>query len=175
MPLAQGCDHKAQIAQTQPLAPPIEDKQPEKPATVSKADLPPPEVGGAKPDTGKDTTPPPEPPKKPVHQPKKPATPALPTQEAANAAPTPTPSVSAVGQLSSGASGDVRSETQELINTTEKGVNGISRPLNDSETKTAAQIHVFLKQAREALTSGDVDGASTLAKKAKVLLTELSQ
>jgi len=174
LPFVQGCDHKAQIAQTQPLAPPIEDKQPEKPATVSKADLPPPEVGGAKPDA-KDTTPPPEPPKKPVHHPKKPATPASPTQEAANTPPTPTPSVSAVGQLSSGASGDVRSETQELINTTEKGVNGITRPLSDSETKTAAQIHEFLKQAREALTTGDVDGASTLAKKAKVLLAELSQ
>ena len=172
MPLVQGCDHKAQIAQTQPLAPPIEDKEPEKPATVSKADLPPPEVGGAKPDV-KDTTPPPEPPKKPVHHPKKPA-PASPTQEAANTPPAPTLSVPAVGTLTSGASGDSRSETEELINSTEKGVNGITRSLNDSETKTAAQIHVFLKQAREALTTGDVDGASTLAKKARVLLTELN-
>jgi hypothetical protein len=174
-PLVQGCDHKAQTTQTQTLAPPIVDTQPEKPATVSKADLPPPVIGGAKPDA-KDTTPPPEPPKKPVHHPKKPApAPAVPTQEAANTPPAPALSVPAVGTLSSGASGDVRSETQELINTTEKGVNGISRPLNDSETKTAAQIHVFLKQAREALTTGDVDGASTLAKKAKVLLTELNQ
>jgi outer membrane biosynthesis protein TonB len=179
MPLVQGCDHKAQPVQAQALAPPIVDTQPEKPATVSKADLPPPVIGGAKPDTGKDTTPPPEPPKKPAHHPKKPATPtpAVPTQEAANSAPTPAPapSVSAIGQLSGGASGDSRSETEELINSTEKGVNGISRSLNDSETKTAAQIHVFLKQAREALNTGDVDGASTLAKKAKVLLAELNQ
>ena len=33
--------------------------------------------------------------------------------------------------------------------------------------KTAAQIREFLKQARQALTSGDVDGAHTLAVKAK--------
>jgi hypothetical protein len=62
-----------------------------------------------------------------------------------------------------------------MINATEKGVNGITRSLNDSETKTAAQIHEFLKQAREALATGDVDGALTLAKKAKVLLAELNQ
>ena len=37
------------------------------------------------------------------------------------------------------------------------------------------QIKEFLKQARTALASGDVDGANTLAKKAKALLGELSQ
>ena len=44
-----------------------------------------------------------------------------------------------------------------------------------SSFKTALQIHDFLKQAKEALLSGDVDGANTLARKAKVLLTELTQ
>jgi hypothetical protein len=83
--------------------------------------------------------------------------------------------VSAIGELSGGASGDQRSQTEEVINSTEKGVNGITRSLSDSEAKTAAQIHEFLKQAREALASGDVDGALTLAKKAKVLLNELNQ
>jgi hypothetical protein len=83
--------------------------------------------------------------------------------------------VSAIGELSGGASGDQRTQTQEMINSTEKGVNGITRSLSDPESKTAAQIHEFLKQAREALASGDVDGALTLAKKAKVLLNELNQ
>ena len=32
----------------------------------------------------------------------------------------------------------------------------------------------FLKQAKEALITGDEDGANTLAAKAKVLLSELS-
>jgi hypothetical protein len=54
-------------------------------------------------------------------------------------------------------------------------LNSIGRKLNDPETKTAAQIREYLKQARGALVSGDVDGARTLAAKAKVLLGELSQ
>ena len=59
------------------------------------------------------------------------------------------------------------------IESTEKSLNGITRKLNDQEQKTAAQIREFLKQAREALTAGDVDGARNLAIKAKVLLDEL--
>jgi outer membrane biosynthesis protein TonB len=179
-PLLAGCDHKAQTAQTQPLAPPIVDAPPPKPAPVSPADLPPPVIGEPKPATTDKTpsTKPAETPKKPVHHPKKPAaTPpaetSAPAQEAANVPPS--PGVSAVGTLSTGSSGDLRTETQDTIAATEKGVNAITRTLSDSEAKTAAQIHEFLKQARDALTSGDVDGAHTLAIKAKVLLTELNQ
>jgi hypothetical protein len=172
LPLLQGCDKKQKPVQTQALAPPIVDQPPPKPATVKPTDLPPPVVGDTQPtqppaDTTAQTQ---EPPKKPVHHPKKPAP--APTQDTASAAPA--PSVSAIGQLSSGASGGVRTETEEEINNTEKGVNAITRPLSDAETKTAAHIHEFLKQAREALATGDVDGAQTLVKKAKVLLTELN-
>jgi hypothetical protein len=176
MPLVQGCDQKAQKAQTQTLAPPIVDAPPTKPATVSTADLPPPVVGdpAAKPATDDTTAKPADPPKKPVHHTKKPTTPASQETASATSPATPEPSVSAIGQLSGGASGDQRSETEETINATEKGVNGITRTLTDAEAKTAAQIHEFLKQAREALASGDVDGAKTLAVKAKVLLDELN-
>jgi hypothetical protein len=177
MPLAQGCDQKKPKAQTQTqtLAPPIIDIPPTQPSTVSKADLPPPVIGDTepKPAANDAANKPPEPAKKPVHHPKKPAPAASGTQEAANA--NPAPAVSAIGQLSGGASGDLRTTTEETINSTEKGVNGITRTLNDTEVKTAAQIHEFLKEAREALTTGDVDGAHTLANKAKVLLTELNQ
>ena len=178
LPLLQGCDKKTQQAQTQTLAPPIVDAPPPKPATVSAADLPPPVVGNtqpAPPATTDNAAKPAEPPKKPAHHPKKtpPAT-TQPTQEASNSSAT-TSSVSAIGELSGGASGDLRSQTEGTITATEKGVNGITRSLNDSETKTVAQIHEFLKQAREALSNGDVDGAQTLAKKAKVLLAELNQ
>jgi hypothetical protein len=162
LPLMQGCTHKTQQqAQTQTLAPPIVDTPPPKPATVSPADLPPPVVTPPPPatpatDTTANTTPPP---KKPVHHPKKttPATttPGQPAQETASAAPA--PSVSAIGELSSGASGDQRTRTEEIIASTEKGVNGITR------------------QAREALNTGDVDGAEKLVTKAKVLLAELNQ
>jgi hypothetical protein len=175
LPVMQGCDQKAKATQSQTLAPPIVDAPPSKPATVSTADLPPPVVGTPQPAAPPATdasAKPATPPKKPSHKKTTPAAPAQPTQEAANNAAS--PSVSAIGELSGGASGDQRSQTEEMIRATEKGVNSITRRLSDSETKTAAQIHEFLKQAREALTSGDVDGAATLAKKAKVLLAELN-
>jgi hypothetical protein len=91
-------------------------------------------------------------------------------QQAANEA----PEVSAIGQLSSGDPSDLRRQTADSITATERGLNGINRSLSDSEQKTAAQIREFLKQAREALATGDVDGAHTLAAKAKVLLSELA-
>jgi hypothetical protein len=83
--------------------------------------------------------------------------------------------VSAVGQLSSGDSSDLQQETVNSLNLTERELNGLSRQLSEAEQKTAVQIREFLKQARTALTSGDVDGAHTLAAKAKVLLAELNQ
>jgi hypothetical protein len=103
--------------------------------------------------------------------------PAKPVQQAANtpSEPAETPGVSAIGQLSSGVPSDLRLETSDLIAITERGLNGLGRRLSGQELKTAAQIREYLKQAREALISGDVDGAHTLAAKAKVLLSELSQ
>ena len=129
-------------------------------------DLPPPEVASTVNNpTPVVTLPPPTPKKAPKH--KKPVN--TNTQQAANeSAP-----VSAIGQLSSGDPADTRQQTDALILATERQLNGINRQLSDQDAKTAAQIREFLKQAREALTSGDIDGAHTLAIKAKVLLEEL--
>ena len=99
----------------------------------------------------------------------KPAPPPAETQQAAAAE----PAVSAIGQLSSGDPADARRRTESSLSDTEKGLNGLNRQLNDQEKKTADHIREFIKQARSALASGDVDGASTLAAKAKVLLAEL--
>ncbi len=173
--LVAGCDHKDKAQPPQALAPPIVDAPPPKPATVAKEDLPPPVVGDPTPPKPVDTKPV-EPPKKPVRKPKKPAPAATTPPETAAVTPPPvTPSVSAAGELSGGGSADLRSETEDSINSTEKGVNAVTRPLSDSELKTVGQIRDFLKQAREALGTGDVDGAQTLVKKAKVLLAELNQ
>jgi len=169
--LLMGCSHKADTTQTQALAPPIEDKPLSTPSTVPAKDLPPPVVGDTKPVEQAAVTPaptPPAPPEKHAKHPKKP----VPAPETASAAPP--PSVSAIGQLSSGASGDVRAQIAESINKTEKNLSAITRSMSDQEQKTAAQIREFLKQAKEALTGGDVDGAHTLADKAKVLLAELN-
>ncbi len=82
--------------------------------------------------------------------------------------------VSAIGQLSSGDPGGARYQTESSINEIERGLNGINRQLSEQEQTTAAHIREFIKQAREALKAGDVDGASTLTQKAKVLLQELT-
>jgi hypothetical protein len=63
----------------------------------------------------------------------------------------------------------------DSLNGTERDLNGISRQMSDAEQKTAIQIRAYIKQARTALTTGDVDGAETLAAKAKVLLSELNR
>jgi hypothetical protein len=91
------------------------------------------------------------------------------------APPAETPALSAIGQLSTGEPSDLRNSVLEVIASTEHGLANIGRALNDQEQKTAAQIREFLKQSKEALAADDVVGARTLAQKAKVLLSELSQ
>jgi hypothetical protein len=175
--LLAGCTHNAthNAAQTQTLAPPIVDTPPPPPSTAPK-DLPPPVISvpaEPAPDTSAkaNTTPPPAP-KPPVkHRKQAPPQPAQPTQQASSDS----SGVSAIGNLSSGAPSDLRQQTSESIAATERGLNAITRPLSSQEQKTAAQIREFLKQARAALSTSDVDGANTLATKAKVLLTELTQ
>lgn len=90
-------------------------------------------------------------------------------------APPANPAVSAIGQLSSGDPANSRQQTEESIADIERRLDGINRTLSDSEQKTADHIREFLKQARSALASGDMEGAHTLAAKAQVLLAELTR
>jgi outer membrane biosynthesis protein TonB len=175
--LLSGCTHKNNQAQIQQpaLAPPIVDNPP--PSPPRPTDLPPPVLTTPKPaqpaTTATTTTLPPPP--KPKHKkpvPKPAEQPAASTQQASNGA---APSESAIGQLSTGDPADVKTETQDSIDATEKGLKEIGRKLGEQEQKTADQIEEFLKEARKALTTGDVDAAQTLAAKAKVLLGELTQ
>lgn len=163
--LLTGCIHKTQIAQNQPLAPPIEDTPPPKPEPAP-TNLPPPVVTVPEQTPPPQTAPPPEPVKKPARHKKPPNTN---TQVASNG----TPAVPALGNLSTNDPPNMRQTTDSMIEQTEKTLNGIARKLNDQEQKTAAQIREFLKQAREALTAGDVDGAHNFATRAKLLLDEL--
>jgi hypothetical protein len=180
--LLSSCVHKKDVVLNQPpLAPPIEDTPLPKPDNAP-ANLPPPVI--SLPDKNANTTPPPAPkPETPAPAPKHkksknpptqaPSSPAQTTEQASNAG----PEVPAIGpgSLSSGAPADMKEQTQAMIADTERGLNGINRKLNDTEAKTYAQIREFLKQAKSALSTNDVDGAHGLAVKAKVLLGELSQ
>ena len=164
------CVHKHDQAKNHPLAPPIFDK-PANPPTTTPTELP---ASAATVPPAPTTQIPPlsQPEPKPVHKVRHPKAEPKPPEQAANAAPV---EVSAIGQLSPGGSSDLRQQTVESIASTEHGLQDINRQLNDQEQKTVAQVREFLKQARVALTSGDVDGAHTLAVKAKVLFGEISQ
>jgi hypothetical protein len=96
-------------------------------------------------------------------------------QQTANAAPEPDEDtgVSAIGTLSSGEPVDTHKETEDSLNASERGLQSLGRKLNSQDQKTAEQIREYIKQGREALLSGDVVGAHTLAAKAKILLNEL--
>ena len=173
--LLTGCFHKAEQAQNQPLAPPVVDTPPPAPAPTPK-DLPPPVVTVPPSQPAAETTTPPKPQEKPAKRPvhntrleSKPETKT--TEQASNKA----PEVPAIGQLSPGDPSDLRNQTEDSMASTERGLKDLTRQLNDQEQKTVSQIREFLKQARAALITGDVDGAHTLALKAKVLLGEIDQ
>ena len=81
-----------------------------------------------------------------------------------------------IGQLTAGPTQDTNGSRQQaatLIDSTQRGVASL-RNLNGDQNKTVAQIRSFLDQAERALHNGDVDGAHTLATKAKTLLDELT-
>lgn len=187
--LIAGCSHKA------PATPPPAAQAPVIPVSTMAKDTPPPQL--PPPQTPKVGPPGPTnvaaaPQPKPhriIHHKPKPAdqtpAPATPTQ-----APAQTPATTE--QAANGAAGDVSpigqlSEAGESVNTprrhqilddinsTEKGLNDIKRPLSEDEQTTAAQVRTFLVKAKDALNQEDLDGANTLVTKAKVLLAELSK
>jgi len=168
LPLAlTGCFHRAHQASQPALAPTLKLPPAAKPSTVP-VELPPSVATiPTRPVPTIHTAPLPSEGHKPAIRHRRQAVKA---PEQANA---PTAEVSAIGQLSSGDPYSFRRQTEESIAATERGLNTINRRLNDQEQKTATHIREFLKQARQALTSGDVDGAHTLAAKAGVLLAEL--
>jgi len=171
--LLTGCfhspSHKTQEAQNPPLAPPIQRSQPLELASI---ELPPAlTVIPGKPIFNMREQ------AQPIRPPIKHRKPASPEEDATapEAAPSPAPSVSALGELSSGDHTNLRQQTEDSIAAIERGLNGINRTLSEPEQKTAAHIREFVKQARAALASGDVEGAHTLTAKAQVLLTELTR
>lgn len=173
------CMHKTNVSQVQPLAPPIEDAPPPK-LDSAPANLPPPVISEPKPATlpvrpRQDT------PKSPTKHARKTAKPpaagntTAPAQTTNQVASNTEPEVPAIGRLSSGEPDEEKRQAADSINEIEKGLSGITRKLTDPEEKISTQIKEYLKQARAALSSGDIDGAKTLAVKAKVLLGELTQ
>ena len=171
------CAHNVKQATLQPLAPPIEDAPP--PPDLAPTALPQPAV--VIPKTKEPVAVPPEPPPPAPrrHKTRQPgpggpiAAPApQPSQVASESAP---PEVSALGKIETPDTPDSKKLAENSIEDIEKGLGSIGRKLTEADEKTSMQIREFLKQARAALASGDLEGARTLTSKAKALLGELSQ
>jgi outer membrane biosynthesis protein TonB len=175
------CTHKQQTAQLPPLAPPEAANIPPAPNSP-----PPPNETIPTQPTQKAPTPA-QPADQPVKKKKKPkSTTDSTTEQASNTNPSPSPAsgspstssssseVSAIGQLSSGDPEDVKRQTEDSIASIEHGLQGINRTLDDTEQKTADHIREYIKEAKAAIASGDMDGARNLTTKARVLLNELT-
>ena len=177
--LLSACAHNTNLTQMQQLAPPIDDTPP---LNLAPASLPSPVI--TIPKTDKPVVvvqeqPPKQPPKhkKPpsktaVNPPTNGAGGPPGTQVAENAPPS---EVTAGGDFTTRPeTSDSKKQAEDSIAEVEKGLSGIAHKLSDTEEKTSMQIKEFLKEARTALNSGDVDAANNLTKKAKALLGELS-
>ena len=62
-----------------------------------------------------------------------------------------------------------------MIASNERRLNGLSSQLQESEKAQISKVRNFQKQAQDALSSGDVEGAKTLATKAKLLLDDMEK
>jgi len=184
-----GCKHKTPVVvPVAAQAPP----PPEKPIAqvASLPPVPPPEtpkVGAP----GSDQPPPPPPKPHRTRHKAKPATPATgdqntkePAKETQPATPTQQASLgeaseaSPIGQLTTAGDSSGTPSRHDILDTiaaTEKGLNDLKRALTPAEQETTVQIRTFLAKAKQALSQDDLDGAHTLATKAKVLLDELTK
>jgi ribosomal protein S20 len=110
--------------------------------------------------------------KKPVVKPVEDA----PVQVAAAPAP-PTAGEVAIGSLTAGgeASPQTKQEAAELIASSEKRLSAMSAQKAEEEKAQVSKVKNFLKDAQDALKSGDAEGAKTLATKAKLLLDDLEK
>lgn len=79
-----------------------------------------------------------------------------------------------IGELSAGGDSNpqTRQEALGLITTSEQRLGGLKRG-NTQQQSQVRKVRYFLHQARQALSTGDAEGAKTLAMKAKLLLDDL--
>jgi hypothetical protein len=164
---AGGCQKRVQVPPLPPIQPPVAletPPQPEHPPMIepTPAKLPPVPVAsnGAKPKRER---------KKPAAK----TTPEPPpTQVASVEVPAET---AAIGELTAGgeANPKLQQEAADMIAANEKRLNVLSAQMTEEQKAQVGKVKNFQRQAQEALGSGDVEGAKTLAMKAKLLLDDL--
>ena len=115
---------------------------------------------------------------KPKREKKKPAPKVVSAPEPAQVASVaPSPEETAIGALTAGgeASPQTKQEASDLIASSEKRLNALSAQKAEDEKAQVSKVKNFLKDAQDALKSGDAEGAKTLATKAKLLLDDLEK
>ena len=92
-------------------------------------------------------------------------------------APPPSPEETAIGALTAGgeANPQTKQEAADLITSSEKRLNSLPPQKAEDEKAQVSKVKNFLKDAQEALKTGDAEGAKTLATKAKLLLDDLEK
>jgi hypothetical protein len=92
-----------------------------------------------------------------------------------------TPPVSAeaspIGELTTGgaASPQLQQETTDLITSSERRAEELSKNATATQQAQLRKVTYFIRQAKQALATGDADGAKTLATKAKLLIDDLTK
>jgi hypothetical protein len=83
----------------------------------------------------------------------------------------------AIGPLTTGGDSSPQSqqEARELIASVDRRVVSLPVRVADSEKPRLRQVRNFLEQAKQALNSGDAEGASILANKARQIMDELER
>ncbi len=95
-------------------------------------------------------------------------------------APVPAPppaETNSIGALTAASPADpqTRQNAADLIAAIEKRLSALPAQLNDSQKAQVNKVRNFWRDAQDALKSGDVEGAMTLATKAKLLLDDQEQ
>jgi ribosomal protein S20 len=165
-----GCRHKTPVAPLPPVLAPVALEEIPEPdhlpmVEMPQVKLPPvPVATNAKPKRER---------KKPVPR----VTPVPEPVQVAGATPPPSPEETAIGALTAGgeANPQTKQEAEDLIASSEKRLNALSPQKADDEKAQVSKVKNFLKDAQDALKSGDAEGAKTLATKAKLLLDDLEK
>jgi hypothetical protein len=118
---------------------------------------------------------------KPKRPPKRNSKTVAPATEAAAAqadagAMAPPPEGSPIGELSAGGDStpQTHQEADDLIASCEKGLKALPQSASGQQGQIR-KVQYFLRQAKQALKTGDAEGAKTLATKAKLLMDDLTK
>ena len=139
-----------------------------------QADTTPPKLTDAKPAVAEEV----KPKKKAKRQAAPPVTvAAAPPVPAPGAGDTAAPESTSLGELGTRESTDTKQQ-QDIagkLGSVEKRLNDLPGSVAEREQKQIAKVRLFVKEASDALKSGDVEGAGILATKAELLLDDIAK